>query len=115
MLRLGIGLTDLAKFVSGNDDELPKDAFDAASLRKKIVRFRPKTLAFTSKNAARAFFDRAVDYGLQAEKLGDTSFFVLPSPSGQAVKFFDLEIWRELANLIRASRGGQSSPAHHAQ
>ena len=50
----GIGLTDLAKRHSGNDSELPRDAFDVAALLAKIERYRPRLLAFTSKNAARA-------------------------------------------------------------
>jgi hypothetical protein len=29
--------------------------------------------------------------------LGETRFFVLTSPSGQAVRFWDIACWRELA------------------
>ena len=32
LLALGIGLTDLCKIHCGNDDELPKDAFDTDAL-----------------------------------------------------------------------------------
>lgn len=99
--ELGIGLTDLGKHHSGNDDQLPPDAFDAMSLHRKIERYQPRLLAFTSKNAARAALGRGVDYGLQQERIGRTQLFVLPSPSGQARGHWDLGPWRELAALVR--------------
>jgi double-stranded uracil-DNA glycosylase len=100
---LGIGLTDLAKHHMGNDDELPRDAFDVAALRKRIERYAPQVLAFTSKAAARAALGHAAHYGPQAERLGQTQLFVLPSPSGQARGHWDLAPWRVLAALVRSS------------
>jgi len=98
----GIGLTDLAKRHSGNDDELPRDAFDAPALIAKIERHQPRLLAFTSKNAARAALGHAADYGLQDETIGRTQLFVLPSPSGQARGHWDLGPWLALSKLHRA-------------
>lgn len=63
VLDLGIGLTDLCKFASGNDDQLPKNAFDVAALRAKIERYRPDVLAFTSKTGGRAFCGPKADLG----------------------------------------------------
>ena len=94
---LGIGLTDLAKRHSGNDAELPHDAFDVPALIVKIERYQSHLLAFTSKNAARAALGHAVDYGLQTERIGITQLFVLPSPSGQARGHWDIAPWRALA------------------
>jgi len=99
--QFGIGLTDLAKRHSGNDDELPRDAFDAPALRAKIERFAPRLLAFTSKNAARAGLGHGVDYGLLDEGIDGARVFVLPSPSGQARGHWDIGPWRELAALYR--------------
>ncbi len=96
----GIGLTDLAKRHSGNDNELPRDAFDVPALIAKIERHQPRLLAFTSKNAARAVLGRAVHYGLQAEIIGSTRLFVLPSPSGQARGHWDLVPWETLSGCI---------------
>lgn len=98
--ELGIGLTDLCKAHSGNDDELPRGALDANALRAKISRYRPGVVAFTSKNAAKAFLGREVDYGWQEERVGQTRLYVLPSPSGQATRFWDERWWRELAAAI---------------
>jgi TDG/mug DNA glycosylase family protein len=99
LLELGIGLTDLCKGHAGNDDELPQGALDATALRRKIERYRPQAVAFTSKNAAKAFLGRAVDYGWQAETVGSTRIFVLPSPSGQATRYWDERPWRALARM----------------
>ena len=99
--QFGIGLTDLAKRHSGNDAELPPDAFDAPALFARIERHAPRLLAFTSKNAARAALGRAVDYGLQGEAIGGTRVFVLPSPSGQARGHWDIGSWHALGALYR--------------
>jgi TDG/mug DNA glycosylase family protein len=97
----GIGLTDVAKLHSGNDNELPRDAFDAAGLIEKIEHWRPRVLAFTSKAAARAVLGRSDSYGLCEQRIGSTQLFVLPSPSGQARGHWDIGPWRELAALQR--------------
>jgi double-stranded uracil-DNA glycosylase len=96
----GIGLTDLAKRHAGNDDELPRDAFDVPSLLSKVERHAPTVLAFTSKNAARTVLGNGVHYGLQKNALGRTKLYVLPSPSGQARGHWSLEPWTALAALV---------------
>ena len=101
LTALGIGLTDLAKRHAGNDNQLPNDAFDIPALRKKIDRYQPRILAFTSKNAARAFLGGPVDYGLQQKRLGETRIFVLPSPSGQARGHWDISPWQALSTLAQ--------------
>jgi TDG/mug DNA glycosylase family protein len=103
--QLGIGLTDLAKRHAGNDDELPRDAFDVDALRHKIEQHAPRLLAFTSKAAARAALGRPAVYGLHAERIGRTQVFVLPSPSGQARGHWTIEPWRVLGELFRSNPG----------
>ncbi|MBQ4854279.1 mismatch-specific DNA-glycosylase [Rhodanobacter sp. B2A1Ga4] len=102
--QFGIGLTDLAKRHSGNDNELPPEAFDAPALFARIERHAPRLLAFTSKNAARSALGHAVGYGLQEETLGSTRLFVLPSPSGQARGHWDLAPWQALGELYHTAR-----------
>lgn len=106
LLDYGIGLTDLAKCHSGNDNQLPRDAFDVPALCTKIKRYSPHLLAFTSKNAARAALGQAVSYGLQDEVVGSTQVFVLPSPSGQARGHWSIDPWLALATHYRAVRAG---------
>ncbi|GLQ47523.1 mismatch-specific DNA-glycosylase [Dyella lipolytica] len=107
--EFGIGLTDLAKRHVGNDDELPRDAFDVPALRAKIESYAPRMLAFTSKNAARAVLGPNVVYGMQEQALGSTRLFVLPSPSGQARGHWDLTIWQALAICLEPTSQRQSS------
>lgn len=107
VLEFGIGLTDLAKLHFGADHELPRGAFDAAALKRKIARCKPRIVAFTSKNAAFGCFGRVLPYGEQTERMAASRVFVLPSPSGQARKFWDIRPWRELATAVKLSRGQQ--------
>ena len=100
VLEYGIGLTDLAKLHFGSDHELPRGAFDAAALKHKIARHKPRVVAFTSKNAAFGYFGRVLAYGEQELQIARSRVFVLPSPSGQARKFWTIEPWRELARAV---------------
>jgi TDG/mug DNA glycosylase family protein len=98
--QFGIGLTDLAKRHVGNDDELPRDAFDVPGLLAKIEHNAPRTLAFTSKNAARAALGSVTSYGLQQQRFGSTAVFVLPSPSGQARGHWTIAPWIALTKHV---------------
>lgn len=95
----GLGLTDLAKTISGADDVLSNEHFGRGELHAKVLQYKPKVLAFTSKRAAQEFLGHPVPYGLLDEKIDDTLLFVLPSPSGTARRHWDLKPWRDLARL----------------
>lgn len=99
MTQFGLGLTDLAKTISGSDKVLANDHFDRDGLHAKLRQYRPRVLAFTSKRAAKEFLSRPADYGLLVETVGDTKLFVLPSPSGTARRYWDKKPWRDLADL----------------
>jgi double-stranded uracil-DNA glycosylase len=103
LLTLGIGLTDLCKTCSGNDDELPDEAIDTKSLEKKILKYQPKLVAFTSKHGATLFFGHKVEYGMQKEALENTRFYVCCSTSGRARRFWREEVWQELAHLYKTA------------
>jgi len=102
LLEIGIGFTDLAKSVAGNDHILRPSHFGRKELTQKILEFRPRFLAFTSKRAAEEYLEESVSYGLQQPQIGDTKIFVLPSPSGAAQKYWDATRWKQLAELISA-------------
>ena len=107
VLKLGIGLTDIAKQHIGQDHEIDLAGVDAAGLSRKIRQFAPGILAFTSKKAASLFFAKPtglIGYGLQSETIGATRIFVLTSPSGQARKYWDITPWRELAVAVAKGR-----------
>ncbi len=100
--EFGLGLTDICKVLYGSDAEVGTVEFDVAGLEMRIAEVEPAHLAFNGKNAARGALERAVDYGLQPERIGGAAVWVLPSTSGAARRYWDLEPWRELA---RASGG----------
>jgi TDG/mug DNA glycosylase family protein len=108
--QFGLGLTDLAKTVSGADRILTREDFAPDALIDKIEQHRPKVLAFTSKRAAEEFRGGVVTYGLLTERIGGTRLFVLPSPSGAARGYWDLAPWCELASLCRILEADRDGP-----
>ncbi len=98
--RFGLGLTDIAKTVSGMDKQLPAGALGraaCAAMAKRIARAKPGILAFTSLTAGRRFLRREAGFGEQQERIGATRLWLLPSPSPVANWNWDEEWWRALA------------------
>lgn len=103
----GIGLTDIAKFASGMDHQLPRHALgDAAAraLRARIAAVAPRHLAFTSLNAGRKVMGAKAVAGEQPDRLGETRVWVLPSPSPLAANHWDIAPWAALAAAVRKIR-----------
>ena len=68
MPSFGLGLTDIAKTVSGMDKELPAGALGrlaCEAMRARIERFEPAILAFTSLTAGRRFLRHDATFGPQ--------------------------------------------------
>jgi double-stranded uracil-DNA glycosylase len=104
--RWGVGLTDIAKHVSGMDRELPTGALGraaCASLEVKIGAAQPGWLAFTSLTAGRRYLGRAASFGEQPERIGRTRLWILPSPSPTAGWNWEgnKHWWRRLADEAR--------------
>ncbi len=104
LLKIGIGFTDLCKSGSGMDYRALTFPIDIPAFREKMRRYRPKTIAFTSKKAASLFYGRptrAVTLGRQPPLDDFPAVFVLASPSGAASGHWTLQPWQELADSIR--------------
>jgi TDG/mug DNA glycosylase family protein len=99
--EFGIGLTDICKVLHGSDEEVGTVEFDVAGLQSRIAEAEPAFLAFNGKNAARGALERAVELGPQEERIGGAAVWVLPSTSGAARRYWDIEPWRELASACR--------------
>jgi TDG/mug DNA glycosylase family protein len=95
--EFGIGLTDICKLLYGSDEEVGTVEFDVSGLQARIAEAEPVNLAFNGKNAARGALERDVVYGPQEERLGGATIWVLPSTSGRARRFWDIEPWQDLA------------------
>ncbi|RDD62532.1 mismatch-specific DNA-glycosylase [Ferruginivarius sediminum] len=95
----GLGLTDLCQSASGPDAALPRTGDDPDALDAKIRRYRPRCLAFVGKRPAKVALGRKaiVTGALPDTPYDGTRIFVLPSPSGAARRYWDIEPWRVLA------------------
>ena len=101
---LGIGLTDLAKGVSGMDKDIPASAYAPKALEAMIGRYAPRRIAFTSLTAARIVRGEKHRSGKLAQSpLPGLDVWVLPSPSGAARGYFSAVPWHDLASEIRSS------------
>ena len=101
--ELGIGLTDIAKHVYGMDHQLPADALGTeavTALKARILKAKPRILAFTSLNGGRKVMGARARAGEQMELLGATRVFILPSPSPLAANHWDIKPWRNLAEAV---------------
>lgn len=110
LLTLGIGLTDLAKASAGQDSTLRPDELHLERLRASLARYKPRCIAFTSKNAAQlALGRRDLRFGLQSEPFCGIETHVLPSTSGLATSHWNIEPWQALAR--RVTREAQHAAA----
>ena len=85
------------------DHQIAREAIDVPGFRAKMEKFRPRTVAFTSKKAASLFYgppSAGIQLGRQTRDARLPEIFVLPSPSGAASGHWTLEPWRELAAWI---------------
>jgi TDG/mug DNA glycosylase family protein len=96
---------DICKSGAGMDHQIKVRPEDLAVFRAKMLRYRPGTIAFTSKKAASPFYGRpttALALGRQPPLDDFPDIFVLPSPSGAASGHWSLRPWQELAEVVIA-------------
>ena len=107
LLHWGLGLTDIAKHVSGMDRELPAGALVAQRLHRARGEDHGQRgwLAFTSSTAGRRYLVRAAGFGEQPERIGQTRLWLLPSPSPTAGWNWDRNKhwWQALADEAGAT------------
>ena len=99
----GIGLTDLAKRVSGPDSGITKSEWDIQGLKGRLRKYSPKVVCFNGKKAAKEFFGtKNIAFGIQQEcrDLPGIVFFVAPSTSGAARRYWDERLWHDLVTLV---------------
>jgi TDG/mug DNA glycosylase family protein len=116
LLPLGIGLTDVCKTASGQDEDLPRHGFDRSRLQAAMRLYQPRLLAFNSKRAASEFYGvptGRIAYGLQNPVPGMPELWVLPSTSGLACRAWNAAPWQAMASRVLALR--QARPASPAQ
>ena len=85
LLELGYGVTNVVMRATATADQLTREELRAggAQLKRKVRRYRPAFLAVLGLGAYRAAFEKAkAVIGPQDEKIGNTTIWVLPNPSG---------------------------------
>ena len=104
LLDYGIGLTDVVKDQEGVDATI-RFGGCGALLRRRLESCSPRYLCFNGKRAAlEVLGGRRISYGLQATSFGPTGIFVAPSTSSAAKRWWDGEVWIELAALVSGVR-----------
>lgn len=98
----GMGLTNIVSRPTRAASELTRAEFAAGRTRlaRRIMRVKPRTIAFVGVTVYRAFFGPAASSGPGAkpERIGKARVFVLPNPSGLNAAypgFRDKLIWFE--------------------
>ena len=85
LLQSGYGITNVVARATASADLLTREEIIAGGeeLRAKVLRYRPRVLAVLGVGAYRTAFNqpKAV-VGRQQDRIGNTSLWVLPNPSG---------------------------------
>lgn len=105
LLDLRLGVTNIVARTTATADELTPDELRAGgrSLRRKVLRYRPRFLAVVGFTAFRTAFDRPkATGGRQPEGIGSTVVWVLPNPSGLNAHHQPAQL-RELFGELRAA------------
>jgi double-stranded uracil-DNA glycosylase len=100
---LGFGITNICPRATPGIDTLKPEEYVSgrATLRRKILRYKPRIVAMVGVTVFRAMFPLQkgpVTLGLQPETIGDTAVFVLPNPSGRNANF----TYQEMLDAFRA-------------
>ncbi|WP_430447985.1 mismatch-specific DNA-glycosylase [Rhodophyticola sp.] len=98
VLDYAVGLTDLAKRVSGMDSQITRDAFVTRQLTQLLEEWEPRRLAFNGKRAAQEFLGKQAVGGFGRYAIdGFPDVWILPSTSGAANKYWSISPWQDLA------------------
>ena len=106
LLKSGYGITNVVARATASADMLTKEEIvnGGERLRARVLRYRPRVLALLGVGAYRTAFNQPkATVGRQEERIGDTTLWVLPNPSGLNANYqaADLaRLFRELRNFV---------------
>jgi double-stranded uracil-DNA glycosylase len=104
LLKSGYGITNVVPRATASADLLTKEEIvrGGERLKAKVLRYRPRVLAVLGVGAYRTAFNQPkAIVGPQEQRIGDTTLWVLPNPSGLNANYqaADLaRLFRELRN-----------------
>lgn len=105
LLNYGYGITNLVMRTTATADELSGEEMQEGGrkLTAKVKHYRPRFLAVLGLGAYRAGFGQSkAVVGRQDRKIGETSIWVLPNPSGLNAHYQANELARLFAELKAA-------------
>lgn len=108
LLKRGYGITNLVARATASASELSNEEYvsGARILEKKILRYKPKCVAFLGIGAYRVAFGRPkAVIGRQDERLGGAVIWTLPNPSGLNANYQLDDLARLFAELREAVAG----------
>ena len=85
LIKYGYGITNVVERATVSADELSKEEYKAGGklLEKKLLEYKPEYIAVLGIGAYKTAFNMPeAKMGLQSLKIGTTTVWVLPSPSG---------------------------------
>lgn len=106
-LKRGCGITNLVQRSTAGADDLSRTELveGGRALAVKAVRYRPDFVAFIGVGTYRAAFRRpGAAIGLQAETIGPTRLWALPSTNGLNARYRFRELVSLFGELRRAAR-----------
>ena len=115
VLEVDIGLTNIVDRPSRSASDLTSAEMRAGAeaLRAKLRRYQPRVVCFNGKSIYQAFSGRrAVSFGRQVERLGESVLFVMPSTSARAAAYqrpAKLQFFRDLKALVDEVAGGAAT------
>ena len=111
LLSLGYGISNIFEEATARADELTAESLQkgAKRLERKVVRFKPRVVAFLGVTAYRTALGRPdAVIGLQQEKFGGAQAWVLPNPSGLNAHYQFAELTRLFEELRQAAVAGRA-------
>lgn len=106
LLSLGIGITNMVARTTAKADELSKEEIIEGGkiLEEKVLKYKPKILAILGVGVYRIAFQKPkAIVGLQKEKIGETSVFILPNLSGLQAYYKEnemVEMFKEMKEFL---------------
>ena len=103
----GYGITNIVPRATPGIDTLEKQEYvnGRVRLRRKVLRYRPTVVAAVGVTVFRALFPERrgqVALGRQPERIGDSTVFVLPNPSGRNANYSYKEMLAAFSLLRKA-------------
>jgi TDG/mug DNA glycosylase family protein len=110
VLEWSIGLTNMVDRATPSLSDLSLDELRAGAknVECKLLRFRPRTVCFNGKRIYEVFAGHPCALGVQSERIGGATAYVMPSTSARAAAYQradKLRFFIELRDLVRSVRG----------